>query len=430
MFDSNEPRDAQLDRNLRNIGQHLSLPASPGAADRARWKSARPAGPLSNDHQPALAHSKGNSFMRKSRFWAACSTAVAATFVLFVFFSSWQPSGAAMAATIFRSLRESAHRGISVVIENVEAEKVHLNGRVQLLFPEPISLAQFATDNATFPTPEALYVELKVQSDDADSASGKADVELNSVLTQDNKWAFLRIARLPGEDGDELQPLLMLLPALRTGLLLDLNNVDELKDWSSIFANEDDECPQTSTTSAKPSGVPSVTTKTEVSFEVVDADAQEESQPANHATSKLQISGDIQPTEGFRDLISGAAGKERIAEIVSEIEKYARQVDVQQTDSESWVLRAGNFQIDGLDADEAKFVEKAELVVHYSQGVGITFAELLHLGERDGRLRFEFIDAIDPALLSNQRYIDAGVPPLDVSKLMATFGNLAGGDDE
>lgn len=442
MFDPIDRQDAQLDRNLRQIGSRLTLPETPHAGRRAAWKSNRPTGPLSNDMDQSHSHSKGHSFMRKSRFLAVCGSAVAATFALFAFFSSWQPSGAAMAATIFRTLRETAHRGVSVTFENIEAEGVNVNGRVQLLFPTPISLAQLADEHTEFPTPEALYVDMKVKSDDESSATGEADVEVTAALTPASKWAFLRIAKMPGEKSEDMQPILMLLPALRTGLLLDLNNVEELKDWSSIFDDEnndeetasgenDGQSPSAGvsvSTAAGSSGAgASVSTKTEMSIQIADG-GQEESNSTG-PKSKLRVTTDFEPDQAFRDILSGTAGKERIAEIVSEIEKYAKKVNVTQSDAQSWVLRASDFQIDGLDGDETKFVERAELVVHYSQGVGITYAEMLHLGPQDGRLRFEFIDVIDPALLSYQRYVDAGVAPLDVSKLIGMFGGMADQDE-
>ncbi|MBL8878867.1 MAG: hypothetical protein JNG88_07085 [Phycisphaerales bacterium] len=389
--------------------------------------------------------------MQKSRFLAVCGSAVAATFALFAFFSSWQPSGAAMAATIFRTLRETAHRGVSVTFENIEAEGVHVNGRVQLLFPTPISLAQLADEQADFPKPEALYVDLKVKSDETSSATGEADVEVTSALTPTSKWAFLRIAKMPGEEGEDMEPILMLLPALRTGLLLDLNHVEELKDWSSMF--NDDEDGGANGTSAGSAAAPpgnasasldasistsagseaagaSVNTKTELSVKIVDGDTDDAGSKPSGPSGRLHVTTDFQPEQAFRDILSGSAGKERIAEIVAEIEKYAKKVNVEQTDAQSWVLRASDFQIDGLDSDEAKFVEHAELVVHYSQGAGITYAEMLHIGPRDGRMRFEFIDAIDASLLSYQRYVDAGVAPLDVSKLIGMFGGLSAHDDD
>ena len=122
--------------------------------------------------------------------------------------------------------------------------------------------------------------------------------------------------------------------------------------------------------------------------------------------------------------LTGTASAEAIGEFVKEIENYAGRVDTRQVEPGVWELHAGDFKTEGMDAEEAALIGKASFSIRYKQGAGIIIAELTNVGELHGRVRFGFVDAVDPSLASMHAYVDRGVRPVKVTELMNMFGGM------
>lgn len=384
--------DRQLHANLLSIGRSLERPPEPSPAQRQAWKSLRHTGPLSmslDSHEPP---SKGRSLMKQPRFLAALGTAAAAAIALSVVLTPGGESGRVMAATIMRSLRETMHRGLSIEIEKLDAEGVRVDGRFQLLFSQPVTLAQLVRDEID-PQPSALYAGLTVRADGSDPETAGLDVDLALALTDADKWAFLQLRGLPDQAVQEAPFLPFLASMFRNGMLFDLKGLEEFAGDSNLLEH------------------------------VADAlDDHDGGLRLN--TGGLEIRDDHDPDDRVEklvlDLLSGTAGAERVSEFVTQIEQIAGNVAVQRGPDGSWLLTASQFKL--AADDEAEFLARAVLTIRYVQGDGINRAELAHVGTQDGLIRFGFIDEIDPSLLSRQPYVDRGVPMMDVAGVLKSLG--------
>ena len=137
--------------------------------------------------------------MCEPRVFAAFSTAIAATIALCAFFLTPTNGSQAMAATILRSFKEAVHRGLSFELDNIQVEGVHLDGRVQIVFPTAITLKRLVEEDETLPEPDSVFVEMRVRGDDSNEEVAGLDVEVAAAFTEAQQWAFVCVAGLPDE---------------------------------------------------------------------------------------------------------------------------------------------------------------------------------------------------------------------------------------
>jgi hypothetical protein len=418
-----EPReDALLDRNLRTIGRALDLPSA-SAEQRESWKSppeSRSLSIASRSHASPVAsgdhtESKGAWFMRKPRVFAACSTAVAATIALCAFFLTPSPSSQAMAATILRSFKEAVHRGLSFELDNIQVEGVHVDGRVQVVFPTEITLKRLVEEDETLPEPDSVLIEMRVRGDDSNEEVAGLDVEISAAFTEAQQWAFLRVAGLPDEVIREEPAAALVTSFLRGGILLDLAGLDELEGVGDIHK-------QISEAFGAHATGHHAAAKADSSDDDDDNDADDDGD-ADEKTAGSDAN-EARMEAVVHEFLTGTASAERIGEFVQEIEKLAGRVDTRQIEPGVWELNASDFKTEGMDADEAELIGKAAFSIRYKQGAGIISAELTNVGELHGRLRFGFVDAVDPSLASMQRYVERGIRPVKVTELVNMFGGM------
>lgn len=425
MIDPRESQDALFDRNLRTIGRALDLPSAP-TEQRESWKSAPESRPLSiasrSHASPAAAgghtQSKGAWFMRKPRVFAACSTAVAATIAFCAFFLTPTNGSQAMAATILRSFKEAVHRGMSIELDNIQVEGVHVDGRVQVVFPTEITLKRLVEEDETLPEPDSVIVELRVRGDDSNEEVAGLDVEISAAFTEAQQWAFLRVAGLPDEVVREEPMAAIVTSFLRGGILLDLAGLDELEGFSDVHKQLEEAFGGHA--AAHHAGA-------QAHLSDQDNDDADDDAGSNEKTAGSDAN-EARMEAVVHEFLTGTASAERIGEFVKEIENYAGRVDTRQVEPGVWELNASDFKTEGMDADEAALIGKASFSIRYKQGAGIISAELTNVGELHGRLRFGFVDAVDPALADMQRYVDRGVRPVKVADLVSMFGGMINND--
>ena len=169
--------DELLDRNLKAIGQRLSLPAEPTALQRAAWKRPLRAALLAPPLNRSTFLQKGVRFMKSHRALTAGS-AVAATIVLGALLLWPGLSRDVEAAVIFQSFRETLTDAMEITLKDVGAEGVRVNGRVLLL--------QDPTESEAEPAElisGRCYVEVTVQADETADEIQDLDLEVAVSLT-------------------------------------------------------------------------------------------------------------------------------------------------------------------------------------------------------------------------------------------------------
>lgn len=365
-----QPQDRQMDHNLHAIGQQLSLPRV-GDEQAAAWRN-------SGDAEHA--------FVRRTRprnWFAMFGSAAAAAAVVLVFMLAPGSVHRVEAATIWRSLREAMHRGFRVEMQDVEAQKFTVSGHVDVLFPQPMKLIDLL-DDASNQEPSELYAEVSVNAaDDAEEVPGLR-LRAAGAYAEGSKWLFARVEQFPDKLIEEQPFLNLVVPALRRGVLLDLEGLDLGDD------------------NARTQSAPGLAVAAPASL---DDDAG-----ANDGFN-LSIDGNVDHT--VRQLLAGNLKREDFPEIVSKIESLAHDTHVEQAADGAWVLTAARFMMPDDDPEAAELMKNATLRVEYVEGEGIRLAELTHVGPADGLLRFSFIDTIDNSLLNRQRYVNDGVMVLD-----------------
>ncbi|MGE0478909.1 MAG: hypothetical protein AB7Q17_00430 [Phycisphaerae bacterium] len=389
--------------------------------------------------------------MRKPRMFAAVSGGLAATIALAAFFVVPSASTPSMAATIFNSLREAVHRGIAVEFERVCVEGVQVDGRAEIVFPAEISLRRMVEQGAELPEPECVAIDLTVRADNSNEELAGLDVHVAGAFSAHSQWAFVRLAGLPDEVLRETPEAAIVVPFLRRGLLLDLTGVEELAGVRDWFHDADDRAAAVSArVGASTSGGPAASVTEHAAAGAagsISASAQQQMKvgvgispgaadlsvhigdDGANEPGGLRLDGQSPALEAaVMDLLTGRAGADRIGEFVTQIEQLAGKVSTKQIEPGMWILEAAEFKTEGMDAEELELLRGAKLSLRYVEGTGIESAELSHFGARDGRLRFSFVDAADPALAGMQRFEAEGFAALKVGDVMKMLGGLTGGD--
>lgn len=434
MHASHDPSDAALDRNLKSIGRTLPLPAEPAAAQRAAWK----AGPRLRLRDATPSHEADaqphTPLPRWRRIVPALGAAVAAVIVLGVLLLPSGQQNTVLAATIFRSLRETAHRGLSFEIERVKAEGTSIEGRIQFTFAQPMTIMQIL-DQLDSAEPDTFYTDLLIDVSPADPDVGEARVELALALAERDNWLMLRIPQPPQKLVAENPLLGMALGFLRGGIVLELGDaLDQLAEQieASIEAETGDE----DMPAAMKAALAGEAAGRQVALSLSAGSQGAEAAPAvTHgpgaaaAATGFDFSAffDGPSASGFegvlREFLAGTLGGDRIAEMGAKIEEIAQDVQVTAVGPGEWLLTARRFKAD--DADDEAWLARLVLSIRYREGVGMELAELSHVGEADGVIRLRMIDQIDPALTDRQRFLNAGMPQIDVEKMLGLFGGSA-----
>lgn len=455
--------DRLADQNLRRIGKSLHLP-QPTAQQRQTWKSA------SSDSRPELAHHHrlraGGLSVQARRFITFSVSAVAAALAL-VAFIFVPPTGSTVeAATILRSLREATHNGFKLELSNVRVEGVAADFRMLIRYPQPITLAQLAKEGDVHAEPDAFFVDGTVRLPaDHEDAPG-LNVELAMAAREGDRWVFTRVQNVPVEDLVDDDPhaqrvIEAVVKRLGDGILVDLTGLDDLLKQTGVFDGDfsvDVDAPDgdaqagevkvsvnqsvkaTVSTGSAPASAASASTKREIKAgllglgpigdEIAKAldeagDEIEAEITAGMAAGESEWEKAI--TEIAEAIFTGRATQAQLESLIAQLEKFAGNASVSRGDDGVWTLVASQFDTTGMDDDERKLMERATLSIRYREGDGVLSAELSNFGEADGRLTFEFIDGIDEKLLDRTRYLDRGVPMLDLRnpwQMMTFFGDV------
>ncbi len=389
---ANDRHDALLERNLRTMGRVLELP-SPGSP--ARWK-----------HAP-VAEPAARRIIFSARLFAALGTAAAAALAFIAFMLPSGPGSTAVASTIFRSIREGSHRSLSFTFDKLESGGLLVSGRLQMLFDEDVTLAQVFR-SGTRPEPEWLGLQMQLRGTAADPRVDGLDCEIAASLTHKNPWAYVRLDQLPKQTAASVPLLGVLVPTLRSGLILELDNPNDLVDCVS------------------PAGILSPN------------GASAANPPRNGANGAISGQSGATPPDGSTpprppvpaetplerlvfDFLSGRAGGDRVAELVARIEEVAEEVSTRRVDGKEWELRASRFRRSELSADEAALLGDASLLIRYEPDIGLIEVELTRVGPAHGRIRLGFSDPIDPRLEDKAIYTAAGAQSLRLADVLRVF---------
>jgi len=406
MNPNHDPHDAQLDRNLRAAGRSISLPDAPTAEQAAGWKRAAPVAPAS------LGLSEGGTRRRVWRF-AGVGMAVAAS-LAFGVISLW-PTGHAPveAKQIFASFTEKLSSAFRVSFENIVADGVHVDGQVIAVFPEP------SGDDSADTTGTGVCAELHVRGDKSAEDFAGGDIDLRFALTPGHEWAYLRLNKLPREVLKEGGPVAAIIYGMtHDGLLLKLDGFLEGKlaglgehfDLARAFREANHEVRHAMKN-----------VHTEIHSELKKTAECDASNPENEEAA--QIARALQ--ELLPKLFSGGATSEDLQTLGSILEQAAGKVTVTPMSDGTTVLEASEFKADEGDED-TEMIARLVLRIVYRPQVGVERAEVLNVGESNGRVRIELGNAsLNDTMFDESRLIDGNrTRVLDLGELMKVFGPM------
>lgn len=389
---ANDRQDAILERNLRMMGRVLDLPP---VGSPSRWK-----------HAPA-AEPAGRRIILSTRFFAALGTAAAAALAFIAFLLPSGPGSTAVASTIFRSIREGSHRSLSFTFDKLESGGLLVSGRLQMLFDEDVTLAQLFR-SGTRPEPEWLGLQMQLRGTAADPRVDGLDCEIAASLTHKNPWAYVRLDQLPKQTAASVPFLGVLVPTLRSGLIVELDHPGDLVDC--VPGGNGAISPQNGAATAIPQRTGDATAAASGNPAALASDASAVPVPAETPLERLVF-----------DFLSGRAGGDRVAELVARIEEVAEEVSTRRVDGREWELRASRFRRAELSPDEAALLGDASLLIRYEPDVGLIEVELTRVGPAHGRIRLGFSDPIDPRLEDKAIYTAAGAQSLRLADVLRVF---------
>jgi len=454
MAAQHDPQDRLADVNLRRIGAALPLP-EPTSAQRRGWKIA--SSEARSEQITFPRRSIGGLSVRARRYLTFSFSAVAAA-VLLVAFAFVPPKGSMVqAATILRSFRDSVHRGFKMEISNLRVEGVQADFRLLARFAQPITLAQLADDTGgTQLEPDAFYLDgaVHLSEDNADAPGLNAEIAM--AIREQDKWLFCRLANVPRDEIDaetdetSRQIVRRVLERLESGILVDLTALESMlhdlgadSDFALSALNVQpcgDDAHPSIEINVGGSSNPTTTTTNSPSQSIFDFKAfgaqfhqafDEARDEAERELASSPSDWDRQIHDLIGALVTGRATQEQLESLIHQLESVAGHATVTQDDSGVWTLHARDFDVSGADADEREMIEHASLTIRYRDGEGVLSAALEGLGQANGRLTFEFIDDIDASLLERQRFIDRGIPMLDLRnpwQMMTLFSDVISGD--
>ncbi len=397
MADQTNHEDRLADRNLRMIGQRLQLPADPTERQQAAWKRASEAPrAVERPVHPSIPE-RGARFVRRHRFLAAATSAVAAAIVLAVLLAT--PRGAVVEAhTIFNSLRQTLLDGFQITLEKIGDEGVWVDGKVL------VALQAAKGMDATTGVPadpsrlgiESVYAEVRVRGDGLHPKTAGLDLQAVLALHDGVEWVYVKIGGLPNELLEESPTACMFVSLAGGGLLLDVDGVRDLLDADRLGLQ-------------------------------AAAARRADRGPARPVNDEDDLS------ELYTDFLYGRAGGQQIDRVVTLLAESARDVAVAEVEPGLHVLTARDFTLEAGSADAKEVATLARIVleVAYRKGRGIEWVVVRNVGAYDGTLRLAPIgDRLDPALFDKGRLIEPGVTTVvDLSGLQPMLEQMIGGDD-
>lgn len=393
--------DQHLDENLRLLSAHLKLPAPPTAEQQRRWRSPSTLSELGTLHS----HSpRGIKLMKRY----GILTTMAAAAAIFAAITLW-PTGQTPvhARTILQSLSATPHRGIRIECRNLVAEKAHVDARVSVLFNRELSLAELIEkgDAAADLKPTAAYVSATIATEEGFDELGAMKLQAQIAITENEQWVWFRMPEIPQKLIEEAPPIVLFQGILRGGVLLDLAGLKDLGFDVSDMLNGD-------------GGGHHDGAEVTINFGNGSDLSDEEDAEAKLESSLEMDLGDDPLGKQILGLLSGDAGREQVEALMEELQKQAESSRVFQRDDGVWILSAENFTTDG---DET--MKNARLEVAYREGAGVEWLELSRLGDSNGVVRIEWIDAIsDSDRLSKDALLNDGSTRLiDASKLIESI---------
>lgn len=395
--------DRLTERNLRSAIPLLSIPPAPTAAQRLRWKAAATVQEARRGRWSAAA-------------WLSSSVAAMVAISAFFFAPSHSGNGTVHAAMIFRNLREASHRGLLIELRNIQAEGYRVDGRVQVAFKQPISLAAIVSDDFE-PQFEAAAGELTVlASPDAEELAG---MELATAfeVRSDKLWMYVKFVEFPQSLLEEEPMVALFVPVLQRGLLLDIDDATmKVLDLGDML--NDDSAADASTDQLK--------LQIEAGASRNDAKAGVAVKKDDKPAGGLQLDGvDAATEQMLRGLLSGEAGRDQLQALVTMLEQAAGRVDLREKEKGVWVLTAGDFKVEdlGMDAEEAEMLRNAVLRITYAegQGQGVQGLEIDGLGRSGGQVVVRFTDDATVLAPDRNRYIRDGAQVFDVGAMMRMF---------
>ncbi len=328
------------------------------------------------------------------------------------------------AATIFRSLRSTEWRGLTLQVDRVRVEGIHLDGQIDLGFNEPVSLSRLmnsegSASSLSADSLQSVFLDLAVRADEtAEADVAGLDLTVRGAYSESDTWVFLQLASLPDQVLEESPEAAIAVVLFGRGVLLDLDSVKgEL--LNGVFGLElKDEAPGNEPAEAD--------AETSASIELRSDSLRMSASQRNRLHIDLNSEDNADPGKAqelenlLNGFLSGTASTEQLEALARHLEEQAGQVVVEKQADGLYVLRASKLAID--DDEDAELIKNAVLEIVYRSGSGVESLALLHFGAADGTLRLGFNDAlVDHGAAARQELSDAGVLPVDVGALIQMF---------
>lgn len=410
--DRPDTHDVQLDRNLQAIGRALPPPATPSAAQRAGWKrdAAPPGSTPALRIAPAPDATPVTARRRAWRF-AGAGMALAAS-LAFGVLALW-PTGHAPveAKQIFASFSEQLANSFKLTIQDIQAEGFHVSGEVMAVFPDDASKVDESDCGVT--------ARFNVRGDKNAEDFANGDLEFRFALAPEHEWAYLRINKLPREIIREGGPAAAILYGItRDGVLLKLDGLMDGKlaqlggqfDVRKVFKEMHGEL-RSAVEEAQ----------SEIKAELSKLDDAEASDPEEAAQIEMMRTLE----QLMPKLFTGGATADDLRQLGALLEQAAGHVTVEPTGNGGYVLEASQFEVDENDSD-AEMLARIVLRIHYRPQVGVERAEILNVGEGDGRITIELGTAeLDDRMFDESTVVEEGKTKVfDLGELLKTFGPM------
>src|SRR5262249_50823720 len=108
----------------------------------------------------------------------------------------------------------------------------------------------------------------------------------------------------------------------------------------------------------------------------------------------LHLTGDDQGPigEALNRLITGQASAADFQQLVTHLQSSADSVTVEESGPGHHLLTATGLDVDATPTSAGGQTHAATMRISYKDGQGVEWAELLHVGDADGTIRFERAD--------------------------------------
>lgn len=412
--------DRMVDRNLRQIGARLPLPAAPTEQQRTTWKQ----GPhlrlsLAPGADARQQKHKGG-LMRNPRFILPAGSAVAAAVLLTVMLATPTEQSVVNAATILTSLRAAVHHGVIITLTDMANEHVVVSGEVRLLFNDGLTLGELMSEQPkTDVSPSQIYADLDVTLPEDAARFPGVQMHLTLRASEPESWLRLQADDITALAEATSPLLLMYAQMFRGGLLVDLDGV---VDPAEPFGQ-----PHVHGTPVE-AIEPDESDEPQLTFDV-SADSSMEitsGPPTDGLQAQTSVTIDIVPAlnrpdleELVRGFVTGDATPDQIDSLVSQLDMGADAASVEEVEPGLYILTLRNpaDQAGGVRGEDDAVSTGTdhtddmdmEVQIAYRQNVGVVWLHLLHFGLQDGTVSIEFIDAPgDHVLPSMAQYVDDG----------------------